>query len=391
MRKTRWERSAWVVLLLLALVTVLVEKGKQEDRAYVSAYSYGPSGSRIFADLLRKEGLPVRVDRSVRPKVGPNDLLITAHPFGSPLTRKFVTYEGARLDNEDEEETESGDAVEEAEREPSYLESHLQQGGSCLNLIVAQEFGKATQRAAAANWKQLKGKEVFQVFQSRATELLLPVPIFEDAGSTAPRVAAMPYESGAVFEVGDAIGVTNRFIDRADNAKFYVQLVKTILPKGGKVVFAEESVGNAVDGTLLSAIGPWAQTAFQQLMLLMLVVALTLGKPFGPLIWRRREIQSKRDLMEAIGLLLFRGRKRQLALAVLQREADRRLKLLARVPQRAEISAVWPVLGPEMQSSYHAVFQSFSAGTGLASEQAVDGLFQNIRWAERNRKGTKEQ
>lgn len=390
MRKTKWERSAWLALVILALVTVLVEKGKQEDRAYVSAYSYGPSGTRIFADLLRKEGLPVRVDRSVKPKVGPSDLLVTAYSFGSPLSSKYVTYEGTRLDKK-EEETELEDGEEEVETEPGFFEAHLKEGGTCLNLIVPLEFGNATQKATSSSWKQLQGKEIFQVTQSRATELMLPVPIFRDKSSLSARVAAMPYESGAIFEVGDAIGATNRFIDRGDNAKFYVQLVKTILPKGGKVVFAEESVGNAVDGTLLAAIGPWAQTAFQQLLLLMLVVALTLGKPFGPLIWRRREIQSKRDLMEAIGLLLFRGRKRQLALTVLQREADRRLKLLARVPQRAEISAVWPTLGPEMQSSYYAVFQSFSAGTGLASEQAVDGLFQNIRWAERNRKGTKEQ
>lgn len=390
MRKTKWERSAWVVLLVLAIVTVMVEKGKQEDRAYVSAYSYGPSGSRIFADLLRKEGLSVRVDRSVKPKVGPSDLLITAYAFGSPLSSQYVTHNGSRLDRK-EEETDSEGGEESIEREPSYLEAHLKQGGTCLNLIVPLEFGSATQKATANSLQQIQGEDIFQVTLSRPTELMLPVPIFEDASSSAPRVAAIPFESGAVIEVSDAIGVTNRFIDRADNARFYVQLVKTILPKGGKVVFAEESIGNAVDGTLLAALGPWAQTAFQQLLLLMLVVALTLGKPFGPLIWRRREIQSKRDLMEAIGLLLLRGRKRQLALSVLQREADRRLKRLARVPQRAEVSVAWPVLGPEMQSSYHAVFQSFSAGTGLASEQAVDGLFQNIRWAERNRRGTKEQ
>lgn len=391
MRKGKWERNAWLAVLVLAVVTVFVEKGKQENDSYLSALSYAPSGTRIFVDLLRKEGVKVRVDRSMRPKLEKNDLVITA--YGTELNEIHEVDDEGYIP-----EIPGASGAEEEEFEPEalsaslhYLRDHFKQGGVCLNFSVSRDFGAATQAASETAWMQSKGKATYRVTES-SSRMNWPsdVVLYKLEGAKSIRVGAIPIHAGLFFSAGDSIGVTNRFIDKAENARFYVQLTKSLLPEGGTVVFAETSIGNTSDGTLLAAIGPWAQTAFQQFMLVLLAIALTLGRPFGPLIWRRREIQSKRDLMEAIGLLLFRGNKRDLAISVLQSEADRRLKLLARVPQRAPIETVWPILGPEIQSSYHAVFQSFSGATGLASEQAVDGLFQNIRWAERNRKGAQK-
>jgi hypothetical protein len=160
------------------------------------------------------------------------------------------------------------------------------------------------------------------------------LPVFV-TGSGAPLFEIVSVADGSCGIVADGIGITNRFLDRRDNAEFYLNCVRALVRPSARIGFLEAAHGPVSPPTLMGILGPWAETAWWQALLAGAVIVLTLGKRFGlPAEGRSKESGSK-DLADALSSLMGRARATDLALGVLFQAADRELRRHLKLPSDA--------------------------------------------------------
>src|SRR5262249_6709267 len=105
-------------------------------------------------------------------------------------------------------------------------------------------------------------------------------------------------DKGQEAYLANGIIATNRFIDRQQNAYVLLDMVKRVAPaRGGRIVFAEATFGNAHIPGVFESIGTWALAGWFQLLFLGVVVVYSLGKPFGYPDPERRQERGARELM----------------------------------------------------------------------------------------------
>jgi hypothetical protein len=69
-----------VVLIAVYLLLQLADYG---NKAYPSAYSFMPSGTSAYAELLRRLGYEVEISRSPHPKLDPKDIAVMYQVCGN--------------------------------------------------------------------------------------------------------------------------------------------------------------------------------------------------------------------------------------------------------------------------------------------------------------------
>ena len=329
-------KFAYGLVAILVIAGLMITLGQRESQSKPSATSYFPSGLHAFQDLLERNGISTHVDRLEQPRLKPTDLVIAAY-----VNRGFTVF---------------GDSGPKPIEES--LKRHLQRGGRVLVLPFDEDF-RARSFTAIKQLTPVVSKDGQDKYEISSSPLdsgglfeyqtglsaggarFLPIEFSDDVfmpwlkrdpKSTDGFVAIAGRGPGMLCRTADGLFATNRFMDRGDNAQFALRIVNGLLPEGGRVVFAEATVGNAVSPSLVNVLGPWATGIWMQLLVLFLVVIVTLGVRFGlPEISRRKQ-RGEREMVDAVSDVYRRARSTAVALDVAYRNADQRIRRALKIP-----------------------------------------------------------
>ncbi len=136
-------------LAILGLATVFLITGRSAGATKPSVQDYGASGTSAWAELVRRDGYQVRLDRTRQPKLNPEALMVVPmvpiqegwEEYMEGLTEEAEEIEeDSKAESEDEAE---GDAESESEATASpprrgrefwreAILTHLRQGGHVL-------------------------------------------------------------------------------------------------------------------------------------------------------------------------------------------------------------------------------------------------------------------
>lgn len=332
----------WALLGLLAIAGAILSLGQRESIATPSAYSYAPSGVAAFADLLRQTGYKVRVDRWPHPRLAADEV---------PLVFRRSVPVGLSSDQENDF--------------APFLDKYLRDGGHAIVFTVPTEFAAASRALLKANPPSITergAKQSLKVFTAAAetvapesttppvhddgpwdgeipvTPPTLSVPdvsvgLWDNGGE--PFLRARQLGKGRSLEVSNGAFATNRFLDRADDAKAALQIVSLFARPGKRLVFTEAAFGNAEAPGLLEVIGPWANAGWQQLLFLGLVVGYTLGKRFGIPDETRSVQVGARELVDALSDTYRRGRQSKAAMLAAYERSNTEIRTALRLPRDA--------------------------------------------------------
>jgi hypothetical protein len=314
----------WILLGLLGIASALLSLGQRDDKTNPAANSYGPSGTSAFAELLKRNGYDVRVDRRPRPRLAPDEVAVAFEVSGvSPFT--------------------SGDNEEEFEKT---LLDQVRAGRRAVLLTLPADFQSESKGL-------LPSPPVAVLVRGRPKDLKVKVPavlpaathgLDEDADvpqvglwDTPDENLARAYQvgKGRLVHARSGSFVTNRFLDQADDARAAMELVGLLARPGERIVFTEAAFGNVDSPSLVEVIGAWANAAWQQLLFLGVVVVYTLGKRFGIPEETRIQQRGARELLDALTDTLFRGRQTRVAMAAALDRANTELRSALRLPRDA--------------------------------------------------------
>ncbi|MBX7134575.1 MAG: hypothetical protein K1X67_18050 [Fimbriimonadaceae bacterium] len=333
----------WALLGLLVAASVLFLFARDDTKSLPSAESTLPSGTAAFAEILRRDGFIVSIEPYKRPKLPPDALVIAFHV---QETGFFETI-GAMS------EVENPTAVA--------LEDWIEAGRTMIGIEIASDFTQLTKAAQTSPISrdgadnQSKPVAISQAPVSSGSfpvAVTDPIPLWSDG--TRDMVTLGDLGKGVVVTVNDGLGMTNRFIDKEANARFYLDLVRTYAPPSRKVVFAEGLLSTKRERGLLQDIGPYASAAWWQFVLVSVVVVFTLGKRFGlPEVERKRE-RGVRELVDAVAQTMERGRQFPLALDLMARDIDLRVRRLISIDNQAPRQDRNRLLSPELAAALNA-------------------------------------
>ncbi len=314
-------RTAIVLTGILVIGVIMLTLGKPERSSNPSAESYGPSGTAAFADLLRDQGFSVRLDRRSAPVVGPDEVAIAINVERNQTNLSGFS-EGSKL----------GIPIKEV------ITDEVAEGGVALlgtiddnfQSIAAQTSEKKVLPSGIDNKAIASGPSISVSVAPPSRVQIAPGDDSRPGqnvwmNGTSAVVSAVAHKKGFVFTVSNPVFLTNRFIDKAENARFGLTLLRALSPSK-KVVFLEAAAGNIDDPSLLEALGTWVKYGWVQLLLFAFIVAFAVGKRFGLPIYDPFVQHGQRELVEAIGFLYRRARADETALTAVLRNADRDLR-----------------------------------------------------------------
>lgn len=332
MRRPGVPAFVWVLGGLLALGWLLLTLGSVEVDTFPSAESTGPSGLSGFAELLRRQGYRVRIEHSATPRLAHDEVAILALLPDVDL----------------------GD----------WAWKHLEAGGRVLLLPLSERFDDASRDALQASiWTNDEGDSLTTSRMQEQDHLAWAAsPLTDTDGwivwydeEEETAAALYRFDEGVSGEISDGIVATNRFLDQRDNAALLINFVHWIAPAGSKVVFVEESFGNGRTQGLLALVGPWAEAAGWQTLLLFVVIVFTLGKRFGLPDSSRTRQSGARELVDAIGQIYDRAGAASLALDAAATDADRRIRGALKMPRDAPPEARDRAIPPTLADALGAV------------------------------------
>jgi len=339
-------RVAVVLVGILAIATGLIVLGRVDNQARPSANYSGPSGVSAFASLLEQRGFKVRADRTLSPRVAEDELAILIS-----LTATSDDYRSyARQDPK----------LREMER---HIGSLLRDGRHILSTQVVRTFPSASQAAASQPVRRTTNTDSSLTL----TFTLTSQPDFgywEGQKVAWENISDVPVAwvyaegRGVALALSDGIGLTNRFLDQHDNARLGVSLVESIAP-AKKVVFLEAAHGDIYEPGLLESIGRWLKYGWTQLLLVLVVIAYSIGRRFGLPVYDRFVQRGQRELVDAIGFLFQRSRATHSAMETILRNADRDLRKSLKISYDAPKSKLEEQLPA---SVLHAITQAETVG-----------------------------
>ena len=320
---------------ILFIASALLALGHAETGTRPEADSYSPSGAAAFADLLRRNGYDVRIDRTSYPALQPTDLVVAFRVTG------VYDSENGPL---------SGPAaflgLPSNDRFQAALKQHLKQGGPLLILPVTDDFHTASANAAPIEITRVGSSQPVQaqsadlrlsysmgsVLQSgQAQVTLYSTPSFGQLES----YAWLGKQGNAVVGIfADGLLATNRFIAHYQNARVLLDMVRTLQPKG-RIVFTNASFEQAEDPSFIQTLGAWAEGGWYQLLFLLLVIGYTLGRRFGNPDVERRAERGAREFLDALADLYARAKAAWVALAIVARYSDQRVRSYLKLPMAA--------------------------------------------------------
>ncbi|MBS1709547.1 MAG: hypothetical protein JSS65_12610 [Armatimonadetes bacterium] len=291
MKKLPGGKLALALLALLGVSFVLLVFAKDEKLTNPTIESTYPSGLSAFAELLRRDGYQVSLDKKVRPQFHNGDLVLCVQvdkyrpPFAS--------------DHHIEK-------VEEA------IDKFVNGGGAELRLKIPNDYEEASRDTTISEESPLPGLPAKKV----AIRRLQDTPVPDGGERRLATTATAQWHDGRIVTVEHGLGATNRYLAQGDNAEVYLQYVHMLAPKGSRIVFPEALIDNIEHEGPLDSLGPWAVAGRTQAYLLALVVVGTLAIRFGSPLKEEVRQRSSRDMVDAVSEIFRRGGKAQYALSM---------------------------------------------------------------------------
>ncbi|MBL8047865.1 MAG: hypothetical protein JNJ45_04205 [Chthonomonas sp.] len=276
----------WIWLPFIALIALWVWTVYSEPReeSYPSVNSRQIDGLAAFGRLLEAEGYSVRVNHSPDDRSPDRKELLISTTYSGDITdlHRVLSLEGLTRLNLKE-------------------------------LEVAQDY------LVLAG-----GKPAFTVRGNSTSE-------FDPDGEALLRRGLDPWASveiegeAVAITLDDATIATNALIDKADNARVLMRLVKVLMPKPGPVVFDESGLVHSGQD-LLSKIHPSASSIWNQALLLFGVIIFTFGRRFGSPIREVTTQKSTKSLLMAFGHLLRRASADRTANEIIYANLDAKIR-----------------------------------------------------------------
>lgn len=356
MRFKAWGRWTGVLVAILLVATMSLLLGRNESSATPSAMNTMPSGLAAFAELLTRDGYRTSIDRSDSPKLAPGDVVVAPCLVGT-LLREGESQIPRRTE--------------------TALKRFVKSGGRVLALEFERDFNLATSKAKSLQVTPWVGANVELKIdhgppQTPQLKLLEDADPYELASvNSLALVEVRNGESGVVVRVANALGCTNRFLGRNDNAEYYLGLVHRIAPNGSRIVFLNSTMGDFDQTGLLGMFGGWAVAAQWQVVLLLVVVALTVGQRFGA---AQREFANERGTRQLVDTLadIFRtSKKQQFSARLIVDQAIKRHRTRHRIPSATSDQAIVDTLGPEARAAYGRIV---GTETKISPDDAIANL-----------------
>lgn len=322
----------WPLLGLLAVAGMMMALGKRDVKSFPDSTSTGPSGTAVFAEMLRDLGYNVRVDRRPSPRLEKNDVAVA-----------FVVAKQQLWKEYEEEETPN--------KFPARFRSFIESGGKGLVLFLPENFQAASREVMRSPETRIK-----RPVDGKSLQITSAYSIHEDLSDLVPdygnlATSAEAWTSakgtnalvstngkGVQMVLDDGICATNRFIAKADNAVYLATAIRSIAPKGSNIVFTEASFGNARNPSVTSLMGQWASVAWYQLLFCVGVIALSLGRRFGVPEVEFRKQRGSRELVDAVAMTYRRSKSGKVALQAALNDCDARIRDHWRMPKDASRS-----------------------------------------------------
>lgn len=318
----------FLALLGLTAVAALLAVAGRDQRVWPSIAHRQPSGMAAFAELLRRDGYQVELEAYQRPQFPPEALVVSVD---LPQDMGLFALDGTTRALVD-----------------SALLSHLAAGGPRMTLVMGEEFERASRNMSEATVQDLQTGRTYQLVTDHLYNWVDGDSLIATESST------WVYVYDREVYVTSALPFTNRFLDEGDNAELALSLVRRIVPPGSTVVFYEASFGNIAERRFFGTLGSWAVAAQWQVILLLLVVAWTLGKRFGLPAGEYVRERGTRELVDALAETMRSGRQYSWAGLMVRKQALSRARRVLRLPTGTPDSEVVDRLSePAREALFH--------------------------------------
>ena len=317
----------WALMAVLVLAALLLNSKSKQLLADPKASSYGASGATALADLLKLRGYDIAIDRRANPKLGPKDAVIA-----------FEVGEDHKWKDEDIKDTQS------------FLEGKVKAGTTVIWLPLPTNFEEGSKLAGSpvsvtridGQIRKLSGESTASVSDDSNDSVALAT------SQDDPFVTAIKRGKGYDIRYATGIGLTNRFLDRSDNAQFLLETLKAYAPNARRMVFTEATFGEAQQPGLLETIGPWAEGSWYQLLFVFIIVVITLNSRFGLPLEVRPVQTGSRELVDALTDTMVRAKATSLTLEAALKSSDQRLRQLLKLPRDASEGERDRILPPNL-------------------------------------------
>jgi hypothetical protein len=250
--------------------------------------NYGPSGTTAFLKLIEKSGYKVKVDTSRNPLIA-NTFIIPVSSKNEEAFNRFVNEFKAKT--------------------------------TIICFVIPQEDHRKIKPIQVQN----------QVNQSPIGELV-PVKIKSsewvppalDEGKAVDLISTKADNTTIVkieskknirlVKVLDATCISNQYIDQANNADIMLGLVAMAAKPGENVTFVTNFSSKDNEDSLLDKLGGPFQAGWNQLLLLILVIFITLSVRFGLAPESRAEQRGARELVDGLAWMTKRKKNARWAL-----------------------------------------------------------------------------
>ncbi len=294
--------AIWIFGVIILAVVVL-QAGRYSYVHDNSVTNYGPSGTSAFVELLRRSGYKVTIGTTYG--LSPSDsLIVPVSANNEDAFKKFVS----RMKNKPAIAAFVIPGIEPDDKNYSAVVRTPWDGKSVgtLDPITVKEDDWSTPLLSEA---------------SSATLLETP------GNQTA--IAKVSAKDGLqLVQMIDATCLTNKYIERADNANLVMSLVHMVAQPGGSITVINAFAARGDDDGLLNRLGAPYQAAWTQLWLLVLVIFITLSVRFGLAPESRAIQRGARELVDGLATMTRRKKNARWALrAVFERtlaELERR-------------------------------------------------------------------
>ncbi len=366
--KVQVPRWIWVLFALLCISTALILFGSRESQSNPDSDSYAASGVRAYRELLVANGFKTRTARTTLRPANSDETLIAF----------FFSNEIPEVSNDD---------WGKEDRVHISLKKHLDSGGNALIIAVPRDFIRASADAQKSN-------VLIQSKQEAGRQIKVSATSSENTwtDSTGLEYANKDYivwtkgdepfawidlvGKGKALTLNFGLGAMNRYIDKDQNAEFFLELASLVSGQSGSFVFYEASHGAAQEPSLVETIGGWANGAWWQLNIIFVALICSLGVRFGyPNPFRATQLGGK-DFADAIASLLRRSRASSISMEVLVADADReirrRLKLAMDTPKEVRDRAMPEALADAMKMAENVLRDNPPPSVALSVARRLD-------------------
>ncbi len=274
-----FKKMVYLFAVLLAVGAFFVGISSNSPYAHFRPTSYDPGGTAAFVTLLKELGYQVQTEGIDQMAVPRGELEICFYQEGSLNSENELTN--------------------------SLLPDISKSGGNFLLLLYPRKDALPPEALSPTSINYLNASKPLNivclnpVINTYALENAYTIAYTAgEIESPIAQVKILNSRTNNLVAQTNAELACNAYLDKADNSFFLLEMISRLCPSKKIILNTEFTRENPP--TIFEALGPWAMQGWNQCLILMLVVAMTLGLRFGLPTTYRRVQTSSRTFADAI-------------------------------------------------------------------------------------------